>query len=296
MRGPEKSATVVRKSDGTFAIEEKSLIKHGEEHSVKAKLVKLPVIRGVYNLFVSLKDGMKALNFSAQFFDEEVEEEPSKFERWLEEKLGSKKVEKLIMDIALFFGIIIPVGLFILLPTLLAGIFDRFIGTGILRNLLEGAIRIAIFLIFMFLVSRMKDIKRTFAYHGAEHKTIHCYEAGQALNVENVRLMSRLHPRCGTSFLFVVMIISILVFSFVSWSNPFIRMALRLLLLPVVVGLSYEFNRYVGRHDNALTKALRAPGMALQRLTTNEPDDSMIEVAIEALERVIPENEGSDRW
>jgi uncharacterized protein YqhQ len=182
------------------------------------------------------------------------------------------------------------------LPTLLASLTSRLTDNHILRNLFEGVIRIAIFLGYLTLVSKMKDIKRVFMYHGAEHKTIFAYENGLPLTVENVRPQERHHPRCGTSFLFVVMIVSILVFSFVSWSSPLIRMALRLALLPVVVAISYEFNRFVGRHDNAFTRALSAPGRALQNLTVYEPDDSMIEVAIEAMNLVIPEEAGSDKW
>ena len=160
----------------------------------------------------------------------------------------------------------------------------------------QGALRLLIFFLFLFAVSRMKDIKRTFSYHGAEHKSIHCYEHGLPLTVENVQRFPKEHPRCGTSFLFVVMIISILVFSLVSWSNPLIRMLLRIVLLPVVISISYEINRAVGRHDNALTRFLRAPGLWMQHLTTNEPDDSMVEVAVTALERVIPEHKGEDIW
>ena len=165
-----------------------------------------------------------------------------------------------------------------------------------MRNLLEGVVRILIFLAFIIVTSKQSDIKRTYMYHGAEHKTIACYEKGWELTVDNIRRCSRFHPRCGTSFLFVVMIISILVFSVFTWQSPWVRMALRLLLLPLVVGISYEINRWVGRHDNWLSMALRAPGLFLQRFTTNEPDDSMMEVAIEAIRRVIPENQGEDRW
>ena len=189
-------------------------------------------------------------------------------------------------------------------------VLNRFVTTNeIVRNLLEGLLRIVIFLAYMFLVSRMKDMRRVFSYHGAEHKTIRCYEAKLPLTVENARKMTRLHPRCGTSFLFVVMIVSILVFSLATpllrpltagitshWLEAIVRVVLKLLLLPIVVGISYEFNRLVGRHDNWLTRALSAPGMWLQYLTTNEPDDSMLEVGIEALTLVLPEKEGEDRW
>ena len=198
-------------------------------------------------------------------------------------------------------GIALSIVLFILIPTLLAGLTRGFIHSPVVRNLFEGLLRIVIFLLYLWGVAHMKDVERMFAYHGAEHKTIFCYEKGLPLTVENVRPQSRFHPRCGTSFLFVVVIISILVFSLVSlrvglWDNPWVRIGLRLLLLPVVVSISYEINRWVGRHDNLCSRILSAPGKWLQRLTTNEPDDSMIECAIRALELVIPEEKGSDAW
>ena len=218
----------------------------------------------------------------------------------LEQKLGSEKLEKAVVSFSVFLGVLFSVGLFFLLPTLLSGIFDRWIHNAVVRSLIEGVIRIAIFMGYMILISRMKDMKRVFSYHGAEHKTIRCYEAQLPLTVENCRGMTRLHPRCGTSFLFVVVAISILLFALVSavfpTSNMLVRMLIRLALLPFVVSISYECNRFVGRHDNALTRALSAPGMWFQHFTTNEPDDSMLEVAIEALKLVIPDEAGADRW
>lgn len=295
MLGPEKAAIAVRKADGEIEL------KVDPASSLKArhKIFALPLIRGVIGLFESMKRGISALNYSASFAAEAEEEgqgEPSKFDAWLEKKFGWEKVEKALMAFAAVLGVVIPIVLFIFLPTLLAGTLDRYIGSGILRNLLEGALRIIFFLLFMFSISRMKDMKRVFSYHGAEHKTIYCYEAGEELTVENVRKFPKEHPRCGTSFLFSVMIISILVFSVVSWSNPFLRMALRLLLLPVVVGISYEINRLIGRYDNPVTRFFRAPGMWFQGFTTFEPDASMIEVAIAALEPVIPEDRRADQW
>ena len=231
-----------------------------------------------------------------EFFEEEdSSQQPGKVESWLLRKFGSEKLDKILMGFALVTGIALPVALFILLPTLLAGFLPAG-SSSIVRNLLEGVVRILIFLAFIIVTSKQSDIKRTYMYHGAEHKTIACYEKGWELTVDNIRRCSRFHPRCGTSFLFVVMIISILVFSVFTWQSPWVRMALRLLLLPLVVGISYEINRWVGRHDNWLSMALRAPGLFLQRFTTNEPDDSMMEVAIEAIRRVIPENQGEDRW
>ncbi|MBQ2818856.1 MAG: DUF1385 domain-containing protein [Clostridia bacterium] len=290
MRGPEKSAIVVRKPDKTLEIKEEPI----GSNSHKA-FWKLPFIRGPVMFWDSMKQGVSALMYSAEFFEVEGEEtEPGRFEKWVERKIGMEKFEKIMMTFTVILGIAMPIGLFILLPTLLAGFFGEM--HFMLRNLLEGAIRILIFIGFVWSTSLMKEIKRTYMYHGAEHKTIACYEKGMELTVENVRQCCRFHPRCGTSFLFVVMIISILVFSVVQWSNPLVRMLLRLALLPVVAGISYEINRFAGRYDNWFTKILRAPGVAMQRITTKEPDDSMIEVAIEALSRVIPEDKEKDRW
>ena len=290
MKGPRKICTVVRKSDGELEIQEKPQKPLGERNI----FFRIPIIRGTVNLVATLIEGMQAINYSAQFIDD-FEEEPSKFEIWLEKHIGSEKMEKLIFGVALVLGMIIPILLFMLMPTVVAGLLSDMLPR-VALNLIEGAIRIAAFLIFMYAVSKMKDIKRTFRYHGAEHKTIFCYEAGLPLTVENVRPQKRQHPRCGTSFLFVVMIISILVFSLVTWSGPLERMLLRIALLPVVIGISYEINRYVGRYDNVLTRILTAPGLALQNITVLEPDDAMIEVAIAAMERVIPENQEEDAW
>ena len=291
MRGPEKQAIVCRTPDGLVTkVEELKLVKS------KHPILGWPLIRGVVNFIDSMAKGMKALTYSAELLPEDEQEQPSKFDLWVEKKFGAEGAQKILIGVAVFLGICLSVGLFILLPTVLAGFVSSFIPSFFLRNILEGVLRIAIFLVYLALCSRMQDIKRVFSYHGAEHKTIFCYEKGLPLTVENVRGQSRFHPRCGTSFLFVVMIISILVFSVVRWSNVWVRMGMRLLLLPIVVALSYEFNRWVGRHDNAFTRALSAPGRFLQNFTTNEPDDSMIEVAIEALKLVIPEEKGSDAW
>ena len=307
MMGPEKCATVVRTKDGIQSKVEPR--KPAKKFSVK----KIPFVRGVFNFCASMKTGVSALMYSADLFaedDGEAEQSQSKFDAWLEKKLSSEKAQNTLITIAVALGIALSVGLFIVVPSLIGSFINRWITDNeLVRNLLEGAVRIAIFLAYMFLVSRMKDMKRVFSYHGAEHKTIRCYEAKLPLTVENVRAQTRLHPRCGTSFLFVVIIVSILVFSVASVLlrpitpefdsavlNALLRVALKLLLLPLVVGISYEFNRLVGRYDNWLTHALSAPGMWLQYLTTNEPDDSMIEVGIEALTLVLPEQEGSDKW
>ena len=293
MQGPDKRSIVVRGPEG--------LVTKVEPLKKRTGVAKWPLIRGVVNFASSMVSGVKALMYSAEFFPEEEEDaQPSKFEQWLEKKLGSEKLEKAVVSFSVFLGVLFSVGLFFLLPTLLSGIFDRWIHNAVVRSLIEGVIRIAIFMGYMILISRMKDMKRVFSYHGAEHKTIRCYEAQLPLTVENVRPQTRLHPRCGTSFLFVVVIISILVSSVFSaiWpvSNMLLRLCSRLLMLPLIVAISYEFNRMVGRHDNWLTRALSAPGMWFQYFTTNEPDDSMIEVAIEAMKLVIPEEHGTDEW
>ena len=202
----------------------------------------------------------------------------------------------MIIGIAVVLGIALSVLLFFMLPTFLAGIFGNLVQNRILNNLIEGVLRIAIFLAYLWLTTRLKDIQRVWAYHGAEHKTIFCYEKGLELTVENAREQPRCHPRCGTSFMFIVMIVSILVFSVVSWTNMWIRMALRILLLPVVVAISYEIIKLAGRYDNVATRIISVPGKALQRLTTREPDDEMLEVAIESIKRVIPEQTGKDEW
>ena len=298
MLGPDKKAIVVRKPDGELEVqvEPRKLIKD------KCAVLGWPLIRGVVNFGSSLINGVRALFYSADFAAEEEDapEEPSKFDLWLEKRLGSEKAASVIMGLAVVLGILFSVGLFFLLPTFIAGFFDRFITSPIVHNLIEGVIRIVIFILYLFLCSRMKDMKRVFSYHGAEHKTIFCYEAGLPLTVENVRGQPRHHPRCGTSFLFVVIVVSILcssvVFTYVEWTNLWVRMGLHLLLLPVVVAISYEFNRLVGRHDNWLTRILTAPGMWFQNFTTNEPDDSMLEVGIEALKLVLPDEAGADRW
>lgn len=288
MKGPKNTCLAVRKPDGTMDFQERPTRRpHG--------VWKLPVLRGAYSLFTAMKEGVDDINYSASFFeDEETSEEPSRFEQWVEAHISSDTLEKLILGFAMILGTLLPIVLFLVAPTLIVG----FLPAGapyFVRSLLEGVVRIILFLIFMWSVSHMKDIERTFRYHGAEHKTIFCYEAGLPLTVENVRRMPRFHPRCGTSFMIVMMIIPILIFAFVQMDNVWLRMALRLILLPVVVGLAYECNRFAGRHDGPISRAIRWPGLQMQRLTVFEPDDSMIEVAIAAMQRVIPEDE-SDKW
>ncbi|MEA4895002.1 MAG: DUF1385 domain-containing protein [Oscillospiraceae bacterium] len=291
MRGPTKESIVVRTQDGLVA-------KESEPHSIreKYKILGWPFLRGIIIFIESMVNGVRALTYSASMMPEEEQEQPSKFDKWVEEKLGSEKAEKALIGVAVFLGICLSVGLFVLLPTLLAGFVTNLTESTILRNLAEGALRLIIFFLYMYFCTKSPDLKRVFRYHGAEHKSIFCYEKGLPLTVENVRMQSRFHPRCGTSFLFIVMIISIFVFSFLSWSNVLLRMVFRILLLPVVMGISYEIIHWAGEHDNWLSSALSAPGKALQRLTTAEPDDGMMECAIEALKLVIPEKKGQDKW
>ncbi len=295
MKGPDMIATSVRKPDGEIETDIKPCGKVR-----KNKFMKLPIVRGCVNFFDSMILGVKSLMWSATFFDLEDDSTPAenqgKFEAWLEKKLGSEKALNAVIYFSVVLSLLMSVGLFILLPTIIVGFLKDVIKNHILLTLSEGAVRIIIFLAYLALVAQMNDIKRVFMYHGAEHKTIHCYEQGLDLTVENVRTQSRLHPRCGTSFLLIVMVVSIIVFSFISWSNPFIRLGLRLLLLPVVAGISYEIIKFAGRHDNRFTAFLSAPGKWLQYITTNEPDDSQIEVAICSLKAVIPENRNDDKW
>ena len=243
---------------------------------------------------------MRALTYSASLLPEDQQEEPSKFDLWLEKKLGSEKAEKYIIGFAAVLGVLLALTLFIFVPTLIAGLIPGIEGHYTARSVIEGAIKIIIFLVYLGLVAKMKEIKRLFSYHGAEHKTIFCYEKGLPLTVENVRAQPRHHPRCGTSFLFVVIVISILIssvfFSFVELTNVFARMLAHLVLLPVVVSITYEINRWMGRHDNWFSRLFTAPGLWLQNWTTFEPDDSMIEVGIRSFELVLPSEAGKDAW
>ena len=306
MRGPEKDAIVIRGKEGlTVEVTPRKL---PPAKSFKKWLF----FRGMFNFFDSQVTGVKALMRSADLAPEEMQEQPSKFDLWLEKKLGNEKFQQAIIGIAVALGLGLSIGLFFLLPMIIGSFFDRWINSTVGLNLLEGVIRMCIFMAYMLLVSRMEEMKRVFAYHGAEHKTIRCYEAGLPLTVENVRVQTRLHPRCGTSFLLVIMVISILVFSVASSGLLAVLPALeairgtvgyrllmivfKLLLLPVVVGITYEINRWCGKNDNWFTRMLSAPGMWMQNFTTNEPDDTMIQVAITAVEAVLPEKEGTDRW
>lgn len=306
MRGPEKDAIVIRGKDGlTVELNDRKIFP-------KDSFKSWPFFRGIFNFFDAQVTGVKALMRSADLAPEDLQEEPSKFDLWLEKKLGNEKFQQAVIGIAVAMGLGLSILLFFLLPMVIGGFFDKWLTSTVAVNLVEGVIRMIIFMAYMLLVSRMSEMKRLFSYHGAEHKTIRCYEAGLPLTVENVRIQTRLHPRCGTSFLLIVMVTSILVFSVASsgllaliptleairgsFGYRLIMIVFKLMLLPAVVGITYEINRLCGRHDNAFTRALSAPGMWMQNFTTNEPDDAMIEVAITAVQAVLPEEEGADRW
>lgn len=292
MRGPKDIAVSVRKPDGEIVTEKKP----SSSLTQKNKLLGLPIVRGCISFFESMITSMKALMFSAEFADIESEEEqPSKFEAWLEKVCGDK-LKNYVIYFSVFISLVFSIGLFILLPTFLVGWLKLFIANHVILALLEGVVRILIFLGYLLLVSRMPDIQRVFEYHGAEHKTIACYESGEELTVENAKTKCRLHPRCGTSFLLIVMVISILVFSFLKWDNLLIRCLTRLALLPVVAGISYEIIKFAGRHDNPLTKIISAPGLCLQKITTREPDDGQLEVAIASMKAVLTGNPEEDAW
>lgn len=288
MRGPHKIATAVRKPDGEIIIDEK-------ENKSLGKIAKVPIIRGVIAFISSMVIGVKSLMFSAKFYD--VEDENKK-----EQKKETKETKESMSDWMIYGSVILAicmsVGLFIVLPNVISNIFvPNKEANPVIYNLVESIVKIAIFLGYLFAVSLMKDIQRTFEYHGAEHKTIFCYENGEELIPENVKKYSRFHPRCGTSFLLFVVIISIIVFSLVGvYKNPFINLGLRLLLLPLVAGISYEIIKFAGRSTSKYITWLNAPGKWLQRLTTREPDEKQIKVAIAALKAVIPENKDDDIW
>ena len=292
MRGPEKICVAVRRPDGTLDMTYEDVKHH--------RWQKIPLVRGAAAMIENLVLGYRYLMHSAEVsMPEEAEEEPGRFEKWLGEHAGPG-VQNFFMALAAVCGGLLAIVLFMVLPTAIVGLIDRFLPLGWGKVVLEGVLKIALFVGYLFLCTRMKEIHRVFEYHGAEHKTIACYEAGEELTVENVRHHRRFHPRCGTSFLFVVIVVAILissfVFSFVEITNVFARMGVHLLLLPVVVSITYELNRWVGGHDNPVTRLLTAPGLWLQNWTTFEPDDSMIEVGIRSLELVLPSEKGKDAW
>lgn len=293
MRGPEKTVMAVRQPEGNITLEDLK----AKNPKSRGPVFRLPVLRGVFAFVDSMAVGYRALSRSAEISGmEEVEEgEESKFEKWLDDKFGDK-IMNLVMAIGSVFGILLAIALFYILPTWLFNRVQSVAGPAfaVWRSPLEGLLRILIFLAYIVLISQMKDIRRLFQYHGAEHKTIFCYESGEELTVENVRRHQRFHPRCGTSFLVLMLLVGIIVGFFIPFSNPILRTAVKILCIPLVMGIGYELIRYCGKNENTLTRVIAAPGLWFQRITTKEPDDSMIETAIAAMKEVIPEN-GEDK-
>ena len=281
MKNMDRYAVSVRKPNGKIETKVEECVSFAEKHP----LFQLPVFRGMANFLESMVIGMKTLYYSASFYEDEEEQTESRTKQLLEKILG-EKAEKIIMGIVLVFSLAISIGLFMILPYIASEALGKLIRNEYVILFMEGIIRIAIFLGYIVLISRMEDIKRVFMYHGAEHKTINCLEAGVPLTPENVDNFSRLHKRCGTSFIFIVMIISMVFFFFIRVDTIWLRIVLRLLFLPLVAGVSYEFIRLAGSSDHPLVQIFSKPGLALQKLTTKEPDHSMIEVAIASVEGV----------
>lgn len=291
MKGPDEIAMAVRKSDGEIVVKTEPVGK-----IEKSKLVKIPIIRGVIALINSMVIGIKALTYSAEFFQESSkEEEESKFEKWLKNKFGDK-AEDITMYMSVAMSLALAILIFMFIPTIVINFFKNKISNQIILSGLEGILKITMFIAYIVIISRMKEIQRVFQYHGAEHKVIHCYESGKDVTVENARIFSTLHPRCGTSFLLIVMITSILIFSFLGWKNVILRIIMKIILLPIVAGISYEIIRWAGRSDSKMVSIISYPGLMLQKLTTSEPDDKQLEVAIEAFKKVLPEDEDADLW
>ncbi len=280
MKNRDIYAVAVRKSDGKIVVNTQEYAGILGDSFLK----KVPFVRGIFNFIDSLALGMKSLNYSASFYEDEEAKE-SAADKALNKVTGGR-AEKVFMALTLIFSIALSVAVFIALPYYLSTLFGKYVRNHSLLNIIEGAIRIVIFLSYVLLISLMKDIRRVYMYHGAEHKCINCIERGRALYVENVRRSSRMHRRCGTSFLLFVMFVSIILFFFITVTNPVYRIVLRIALIPVVAGISYELIRFAGKHDNVFVRILSAPGMLLQRLTTREPDEDMIEVAIQSVEAV----------
>lgn len=284
MRSGENIAVSVRSMNGTISTKTSKFISVKQKY----KILGWPIIRGVVSFIESMKMSFSTLNDSANMLG--IEEEETKFEKWLKKKFGKSALD-VLMPIAMVIGVLLALALFIFLPSLIGGWISGAVGKdiGLWKSVIEGALKIFLFIGYMVLVSLMPDIRRTFEYHGAEHKSIFCYESGEELTVENVKKQRRFHPRCGTSFMFVMLLIGIIIGFFVPFENAFARTACKLLLLPLTVGIGYEFLMYAGRHDNLLIKILSAPGLWMQRITTREPDEGQMEVAITSLKAAMPD-------
>ena len=294
MRGPEKIAIAVRKPDKEIELK----VNPVESVARKYKVFGLPFVRGMVGLIEALKIGTGALLYSAEFFeDEQTLDKDGNPKKTITQKLFGDKAQDVEMAMAVILSVAMTVGIFMVLPNIITNFLKGNIQNTVTLNLIEGIIRISIFLLYVVWVSKLEDIKRVFQYHGAEHKSIHCYENEMELTVENVKKFPILHARCGTSFLFMVMAVSIVVLSFFGWPNPVLRILTRILMFPVIAGISYEINRFIGRSDSRLCYALSYPGLMIQKYATvKEPDDSQIEVAIKSLLAVIPEDKEADRW
>lgn len=288
MRGPKTISIAVRKPDGEIELKVDPL----NTLAMRYKIFKLPFLRGVIALIEAMFIGTKALMYSAEFFEEEEIEKESFLE-----KVFKDKAQDVEMAIAVLFSVLVSLGVFMILPNLITSYFRKFVENSIVLNLIEGLIRVLIFLIYVISISKIEDIKRVFEYHGAEHKSIHCYENNLELTVENVKKFPILHARCGTSFLFMVMIISIVVLSFFGWPNPLQRILVRILMFPVIAGISYEVNRIIGKSSSKFCYYLSYPGLMIQKFATvKEPDDSQMEVGIAALKAVLPDHREEDAW
>ena len=280
MQSKHKRAIAVRKSNGEIEIKKNKIKSWVSDKNID----KIPFVRGSFILIETMLEGVKSLNFASEFFLEEEEEDAiDKFFK----KVFKDKANDMIMGFTMILALLLSVGMFIVIPTAIGGLFSKIISNRIILNLLEGIIRIAILFGYMFIISRNKDIQRVFQYHGAEHMSIYCYENDLELTVENARKFTRLHPRCGTNFLFIVMSTSIILFSFFGWPNPLVRIVMRIICIPIVAGISYEIIRFLGKYNNKFTKIVAYPGMMLQNLTTQNPDDDQLEVAIAALKAVV---------
>ena len=285
MRGPERTAIASRLPDGRIYL--KTSLNRASK-----KWMKVPIIRGVVSFVMSLAQGTTTLTQSAdiqEYFMDEVEEteEPGKIEKWLTEKLGAQKVWNLLIALTVVIALAVSIGVFVLLPTAVIGWLKPWVSNAIVLNLIEGVLRILMFIAYIVVIARMEDIRRVFEYHGAEHKTIHCFENNLELTPANAQQFYTLHPRCGTSFLMFVMVISLILFSLFGWPTLWVRILSRVLLIPVVAGLSYELLKWAGRSDNIIVRVLSIPGLMLQKLTTNPPDDQELEVAIVAMKAVL---------
>ena len=282
MQSKERRAIAVRKTDGEIIIKKNKIKSWLSDKNID----RIPFIRGSFILIENMIEGINSLNYSSEFFMDEEDEEEDKFDILIK-KIFKDKANDVVLGIAMLFAILISIGMFVLIPTFTGGLFSKIFSNKVILNLIEGIIRILILFTYIIIISKNKDIERTFQYHGAEHKAVYCYENNLELTIENARKFTTLHPRCGTNFLFIVMSTSIILFSFFGWPNPLARVIMRIICIPVVAGISYEIIRFLGKYNNKLTKIVAYPGMMLQKFTTKEPDDSQLEVALAALKAVV---------